>query len=168
MPQATYCEVTDLIFGNIPVPATAQKFVTQASDEIDSKIGFRYATPVVLSSSTEQRPALLLLKKIAIFLATGRCILAVGGASEESRIHQYGIYLIQQADQALKDIVDGKTILPGVELATPANSKSSGPMIANVDTASSVEAFNDVFGNPASNAITRPRVSPYLYPTYRG
>lgn len=170
--QVTYCEVTDLIFGNIPVPANAQKFVSQASDEMDSQIGLRYATPVVTSGSTEQRPTQLLLKRVAIFLATGRCILAVGSAGEDNGVHQYGLYLIQQAEKVLKEIVDGKVILPGVELSTSTPNKSSGPLIAQVDNASAVEAFVDVFGNPASNSITRPRADPrlgvYPYPSYRG
>ncbi|HWI68184.1 MAG TPA: hypothetical protein VNS88_07365, partial [Nitrospiraceae bacterium] len=71
-----YSEVTDLLTGNVPTPAylSPQKYVDDAADEIDSKIGFVYETPIDVtysSSNPVTRPVRLLLKRINNFLASG-------------------------------------------------------------------------------------------------
>jgi len=156
-----YCQLSDLLFGNIPVPTTAGQYLDQGAEEIDSVIGLKYATPVVASDNVEQRPARLLLKRINIWLSTGRCILAISGGGEDDQLHSYGLYLVLEATKALTAIADGTVILPGVPPATETEDRASGPAITNVDNASAVEAFSDVFGNPASNVITAVRPIPY-------
>lgn len=164
-----YCGVTDLIFGNIPVPESAPQYVAQAAEEIDSIIGLKYATPVVASDNAEQRPVRLLLKKLNIWLATGRCILAIAGAGEDDQNHAYGLYLVEQALAALQSISDGSVVLPGIDPATPTTNQSSGPMIHNEDSYSAVEGFRHTYGDPARQAIHNARhpVLPPYYPVYR-
>lgn len=154
MPETiTYCELVDLEWGNIPAPVNAQFWLNKGAEEIDGKIGFVYATPVMLDNSTEQRPAKLLLKRINAWLAMGRAILAIAAGAEDNQLHQLGKYYVDEATKALDSIVDGSVILPGVDPTTPTSDQQTGPMISNVDTASSVEAFNATFGNPAETAI---------------
>ncbi len=162
MATEPYCELADLLMGNIPVPSDAQKYIDQAADEIDSKIGMKYATPVVVDSSPESRPTTLLLKRINTWLATGRMILARDAGGEDDQLHQYGLYLVNEATAALNAIVDGSVTLPGATPVTPDDNLSSAPIISNVDNTSAVESFGEVFGNPASQALTAPRY-PWAY-----
>lgn len=165
--MATYCDVEDLLLGsNMPTPTGASKFVTQACDEIDSVIGFKYATPVVVDDSPESRPTTLLLKKIAIWLASGRLILAQANGAEDDQIQQYGRYLVEQALAALNAIGDGTIVLPGAPPATEGTTFPTGPQITNVDETSQVEDFTAVFGNPAQMVVTRqyvPSGFPYTW-----
>lgn len=162
-----YCELADLVLGNIPTPTDAEKYIIAAAEEIDSRIGLRYATPVVVADTIEERPTELLLKKINTFLATGRLILALAAGGEDVQLHQYGLYLVNQSLTAIEAIVSGSVVLPGATPATEGSSIQTGPQIFNVDDASSVEAFQEVFGNPASAAILRPRaITPWGNPPW--
>jgi hypothetical protein len=147
-----YCEDTDLLLGNIPLPAylSATKYITDAADEIDSKIGFVYTTPVVLSESDlELRPTRLLLKRINAHLATGRLIMAMDAGGEKDRLHAYGYSLVQEAVSALQGIVDGQIILEGaIPIASDAP-RVTAVIIKNVDPESQVEAFYDRVANPS-------------------
>lgn len=146
----TYCEVTDLILtGDVNVPSylDPQKFINDAADEIDSKIGFIYETPIVITgpSTTTPRPVRLLLKRLNIFIASGRLLLSAATGGEESEVHQYGLYLLQEAYKTLDAIADGTLQLPDTPPAQdddptiPANV----PLIANAESASMVDTFYD-------------------------
>jgi hypothetical protein len=162
MTTEPYCITSDLMLGNIPIPTDAQKYVDLAAEEIDSKIGFKYATPVVVGSSPEERPTTLLLKKINAWLASGRLIMAKDAGGEDDQLHQYGFYLVNEAMAALNAIVDGSVVLPGATPATPDDNLSSAPIISNVDASSAVEDFACVFGSPAQQVLAQPR---YPYAT---
>lgn len=155
--MAGYCATTDLLYGNIPLPTgiTAQKFVDDAAEEIDSYIGMTYLTPVDINASELARPVKLLLKRINSHLATGRLILAVTANGEDDRLHAYGASLVTESLATLQAISDGEVTLIG---AAPANADDvavTGPMIANVDAESNVEAFYGRIANPW-----------YAYPSY--
>lgn len=161
----TYSEVEDLILGNIPTPANAQKYVDDGADEIDGRIGFKYATPVVVGESAEERPVRLLLKRINNWLASGRLIMALDSGGEDDQLHQYGLYLVSEANKTLDMIASGEIVLPGVDPSSPTSEIVTGPQMTTGDAYSFVEGFGDVFGNPAAIAIERVRIPPvYPYP----
>lgn len=144
-----YSTTEDLILGNIPTPADAQKYVDLAANEIDGMLGMRYVTPI-----TSGVPAVgLLLGRVSTYLSTGRLVMALAAAGEDDQIHQYGLRLIQEATAILDGILSGSIILPGVAALNPDSIPSSAPRIVNVDNASAVEAFAGVFGNPAETVI---------------
>lgn len=154
----TYCEIADLDWGsNMPAPSNAQFWINKGAEEIDGKIGFAYATPVVLGNSSEQRPAMLLLKRINAWLAMGRAILSTAVGGEDDQLNQLGLYYVNEATKALDLIADGSIILPGVDPATASDDRQTGPMVTNVDEDSLVEEFDAVFGNPAKTALSIPR-----------
>lgn len=138
----SYSDVDDLMVGKIPLPQALdpQKFVDDATDEVDSYIGFTYVTPVDLT--VVDRPVRLLLKRIANMLATGRLIQAAAAGSENHSVHAYGRTLIQQAIDLLTQISDNKVILTSVPTVT-GGTTTTGPTIFNVDAESNVEAFYD-------------------------
>lgn len=160
-----YSEVADLLLGNIPTPSgtTPQKYVDDGADEIDARIGFKYATPIVVGESAEQRPVKLLLKKINNWLASGRLIMALDGGGEDDQLHQYALYLVTEANKALDAIVEGEIILPGVDPASPSSNIVTGPQMVVGDEYSLVEAYGAVFGDPAKIAVERTRI-PAVYP----
>jgi hypothetical protein len=136
-----YSEVGDLLFGSVPtVGQDLAAWVDRADEEIDAAIGNIYVTPVSFPSTTEARPGKLLVKKISSQLATGRAIMSMDAGSEESTLHQYGLYLIKEANASLKCIKDGDVILPGVQMISP-DDLTSAPKVYNVDSSSAVEDF---------------------------
>lgn len=164
--MSTYCETADLLLGNVPVPATAGKYVQDAADEMDSRLGLLYVTPIVLDESDPRtRPAALLLKRINSWLASGRLIMALDAGGEDDQLHKYAERLVSEALLALKMIVEREIVLPGAEPVNPVeDSGLTGPLATWGDDASVVEAYDSTFGNQASNAIQRDRVLPYLGP----
>lgn len=155
--STTYAELSDLDWGNIPAPDNAEFWLNSGAEEIDSKIGFLYATPVILGNSAEQRPARLLLKKINAWLAMGRAILSVAAGNEDDQLHQLGLYYVTEATGALDAIASGTVILPGVDPATATDDRQTGPMIANLEEDSLVESFAHQFGDPAKTVLAFPR-----------
>lgn len=149
--MSAYCMVTDLLTGNIPTPAAVdpQKFVQDAADEIDSQIGFVYRTPVdIADSSPVVRPVRLLLKRLNVFLATGRLILAVDGGGEDKQLHAYGLKLIEDALMSLSMIANGQINLEGAPKLPGQEKTVMGPLVSNADSESSVEAFYNRVANP--------------------
>lgn len=146
-----YCTEADLVLGDIPTPSylNVTKVIDDAADEIDSKIGYIYTTPVNVSSPGPlERPARLLLKRINAALATGRLILAVASPEEKSSLHAYGYNLVREANGAIRAIVDGEIVLEGATLENPPPADLGTVMITNVDSESQVEAFYDRIANP--------------------
>jgi hypothetical protein len=158
MPETlTYAQASDLDWGNIPAPANAEYWLQKGSDEIDSKIGFLYATPIVLGNSAEERPGRLLLRRINEWLAMGRAILSIDAGNEDDQLHQLGLYYVTEANNALAAIVNGSIVLTGATPASPTTDQQTGPMITNVDETSFVEDFRSAFGDPASTVLNTPR-----------
>lgn len=144
--MTTYCTVEDILTGDVRLPAglDKQKFVQDATDEIDSRIGLLYQTPIDVSdTSTVPRPVRLLLKRLAAHLATGRLILAQAAGGERSRVHAYGEMLIKEVCETLDKIQSGATPLLDVPLVDAGGNLGSLPLIANKDAESSVDAFYD-------------------------
>lgn len=149
--MAAYCLSTDLVLGGIPVPTgiDKDKIVADAADEIDSKIGMRYVTPIDVSgSSLVPRPVKLLLKRINVALASGRLILAADSNGEDQQLHAYGLSLISEANAALEAIASGEIILAGVDAAPEYSPVVSTPQIDNLDPESNVEAFYNRIAAP--------------------
>jgi hypothetical protein len=150
-----YSEETDLLTGNIPTPAylSPQKYINDAADEIDSKLGFIYKTPVDLATDAEHpvpRPVRLLLKRLNNFLATGRLLMAVDAGGERTQVHAYGKQLVDDALLTLNMIAEGKlelTDTPKLD-GTDGELKVTAPLISNLDAESNVEAFYDRIANP--------------------
>lgn len=150
--MATYSLSTDLLNGNIPIPTylDKEKYVQDAADEIDSKIGHLYNTPIDISEgSPVPRWTRLLLKRINNHLATGRLLMAADAGGEDDRLHAYGWSLVQEATEALKRIAAGEIRLDGA--AGPPNQSApaiSSIILLNTDPESNVEAFYDRVLNP--------------------
>jgi len=146
-----YCSPTDLLIGDIPVSGELNpaKYVQDAADEIDSKIGFLYTTPIpVDASSGTARPVVLLLKRINVHLASGRLILAATIPAENERLNAYGRSLVREAEDAIEAIASGQIILDGVLAGGFALPRKAVPLISNGDLESSVDAFYDRVVNP--------------------
>lgn len=152
----TYSATTDLLTGNIPVsgPVDPEKFVADAADEIDSRIGHIYKTPIDIADTPENpiaRPARLLLKRVSNFLASGRLMMAAAAGSQKLEVNAYAERLVNEALEALNQIATGDIQLTGAERVedVPGEGTSTGPQIHNLDAESNVEAFYNRIANPA-------------------
>lgn len=151
--MTTYCAVGDLLTGNIPLATYTDptKYVQDAADEIDSKIGFVYETPIdIVDPTPVPRPARLLLKRLNTFLATGRLLMAADAGGENDRLHAYGYSLVQEATVALDQIASGQIIIEGaVPINTGDDTQVTTIIVNNLDSESNVEAFYNRVANPA-------------------
>lgn len=157
----TYSKTEDLLTGDLPLSGgtDAPRYVQDASDEIDSKIGYVYQTPVDISDSSEiSRPARLLLKRIANFLASGRILMALHSQNQRLEVNAYAERLIKEATDALDAIVNGVIILDGALVVNPDGAPVTAPLINNLDPESNVEAFYDRIVMPPAPAVY---VTPY-------
>lgn len=156
--MAGYAAVGDLLTGNIPTPGylAPDKFVQDAADEIDSQLGFVYETPFDVSETSELvRPARLLLKRLNVFLASGRLLMAAAASGEDDNLHAYAKSLVDQALQTLEMIRTGEIVLEGaVEINPSTSDQPKGPMWYNPDPESAVDAFYGVV-NPPNAAGSR-------------
>ena len=157
--MAAYCTVADLLIGDIPTSGALDpaKYVQDAADEIDSKIGFVYTTPIpVDTASGTPRPVVLLLKRINAHLASGRLILAATIPAENERLNAYGRSLVREAEEAIQAIADGLIILDGIAPGGFALPAKPMPKILNGDAESAVDAFYDRVVNPNYTFTYRP------------
>ena len=154
MPDETvdaYCQPSDLLTGNIPTPAylSPAKYCVDAADEIDSKIGFIYETRVDISlGSPVAKPVCLLLKRLNVFLASGRLLMAAAAAQEDTQVHAYALSLIRDAEQTLAMIASGELPLTGATPIPGSAMPVNGPKISNGDVESMVDAFYNRTVNP--------------------
>lgn len=138
-----YCETTDLLISGIAMSpeVNVQSYVQDAADQIDSAIGFRYETPIDITvDSSVVRPAILLLKRINVLLASARLLMRLDYGNEGNRPNQLAMEWLKEAVDALKAIVDGKVDLEGAVLQQGVED-SSGPLIFNEDSDSLVATF---------------------------
>lgn len=157
--MTAYCTAADVLLGNVPVPASAGDYVQKAADEMDSMLGMRYVTPIVLNEGDPvQRPGFLLLQRINAWLASGRLLMALDAGGEDDQLHQYAKFLLEESMAALKALADGSTTLPGGVPVNPDSPYATGPQAAWADDTSPVEKYQDVFGNDAAIALNRTRL----------
>lgn len=107
-----YCTPEDLILDkNIPVPAGSDlsSYITIASTHIDTELRGRYPTPISVDQSKPGHPQdVALLRNIAAHLATGYFILAITSGRELTKIHEYGKWLIERAQEWIRQLRDGE------------------------------------------------------------
>lgn len=152
-----YCVTADLLIGDISTSAQLDpvKYVNDAADEIDSKIGFRYATPVpTTGADAAPRPVLLLLKRLNSHLASGRLILAATISANQEELNAYGASLVNDAQITLEAIASGEQRLPGAppnpDLAPTEDAPLLTPILMNnLDPVSQVESFYDAMTGPS-------------------
>jgi phage gp36-like protein len=108
--------------GSVITPAKLDAFISQASREIDGRIGVRFITPV-----TSGDGALEILKTICVWLVAPRVkeILEVKTASPDTSQAIRGGSTAKDARKMLDDIVEGKLLLDGASPRNAANGVSS-------------------------------------------
>lgn len=142
--MATYATPDSGLLGGIPVadPNQLSAYFQDAADEIDAAIGILYETPVTKSGGGGPLPrrVTLLLARINRYLASGRYILAVAAAGEDSGLHAYGRSLVADASAALKNIVTGSSELDALRIPDPGLGRR-GPRLVNAESKSNVDEF---------------------------
>jgi hypothetical protein len=145
-----YCTVDDLLLGDFQVGKRfdKQQFVDGAADEIDSKLGWLYETPLVAANGggfgALPRHQRLLVTGINLKLASGRLILATAIGGEDNSLHAYGNDLVKQATAELLLIANGDVSLdadrPGTGSPAP---DDRGPKLNNEDEESLLLGFTN-------------------------
>lgn len=147
-----YSEVSDLLLGDTIVGGgvSKQQFVDAAADEIDSKIGWLYVTPIAVDGDNYSNPVIpalprheaLLLKGINNKLASGRLIMTLDIAGEGTTLHAYGARLVKEAMDELHLIANGSVDLSAPRLVTPEQYFADrAPSLSNLDEESLLTPF---------------------------
>ena len=159
--MTAYSAVSDLLIDDLTVSASfpKQKYVDDAADEMNIKIGKRYDLPIDVNSLSQ--PSRLLLKRINNYLASGRIILRLAISSEQTKLHELGAAWVKEALDALCEIAEGKSDLvltDGSVLETdPYLDTQVGPKTTNVDDSSPTDSYYEYFD---------PSTWPTVYPPY--
>lgn len=151
-----YSAVGDLLLDGVLLATgfNKQKFVDDAAEEMDSKLGWLYALPIhpegmdpgeVGPTSWQDLPThqVILLKQINNRLASGRLILAIATPGEQTTLHAYGYHLVQQALADLMFLANGDLDMDA-EKATPSSAfESKAPAWQNPDSESLLLGFEE-------------------------
>lgn len=149
--MATYSEVTDLLVGDMTIGGGVDKdrFVQDATDEVNSRLGFVYVLPL------DPAPAehiTLMLKRCANLIATGRLILAVASGGEDTALHAYGESLLREGQNLLEAIACGQVDLGAAKV--PVHTDGNAPIITQADSVSAVDAFYSYVNGYSDPGIT--------------
>lgn len=153
----SYCEVEDLLIGDIILPANVkpERFIQSASDEIDAKLGWTYKTPLAPSEvpvgASEQEPEFkhlprherLLIISICARLASGRLIMTLDTAGEQTTLHAYGFRLVKEALDELHQVANGvvELVAAKADPSTLAGVGDVAPSVSNYDDESLLLGF---------------------------
>lgn len=151
-----YCKADDiskLLDDTVRQQGTSDASADSASNEIDSIIGFVYVTPIFNialpeSAQTVDRVVRLLLQKLASFIGAGRILMSMNQQGEDTSPNAYGLYLLQQAEDTLCMIKDGRLLLTGVPSVNPQLENGSRVVVSNIDPYSQVESFYNAMSRP--------------------
>lgn len=156
MTVIAYCTRDDLLLGNLQPPASSvlDAYVQDGADAIDTKLGFRYSTPIVIDPSVPGANASMkLLRRINVWLASGMYIAASSTSAEDIQLNAYAKMLLADANAALESIASGQQILPGAGGDESTDVVISGPIILNVDSTSGVEDFYKYVKDPCRSGF---------------
>ena len=166
-----YCTNADLLIEpGFPISGgetTKTKFVNLAAMEIDAILGERYVVPVPLATLPQHEKDLL--KIINIKRASGSLILSQANAGEDTALHQYGLWLINEAQMQLMAIANGDIDLqsPRVDqggepteggLPTDDDPDAYAPGGTHWDAISPIDAFEANFMGPYNVPVIVPWV----------
>lgn len=155
MTSTAYCKVEDLLLGDVTVGGNVnrQLYVDQAADEMDSKLGWIYVTPIDVDGEAAgpggtppavpvlPRHERLLLKSINAKIATGRLIMAVSINEEGSAVHAYALRLLKEGNDELLMIANGHVLLTAPRSETPVQEANRVPSVSNLDAESLLDPF---------------------------
>lgn len=163
-----YSTVDDLLIGDLMVSPKLDKnkFIAQAAEEMDAKLGFVYTLPLQAFPVSDPAPdpndwtALpihqnLLLKGINNKLASGRLILTLAVATEGSTLHAYGLRLVSEATTELLMIANMDIILDAKRLNASTTNPDRTPAVVNHDEESAVDMFESVM-RPGETSTWQP------------
>jgi hypothetical protein len=150
MARTTYCTESDLLLGEMVIASTIPitKFLEDGANEIDSRIGRVYTTPILLADLTENGKTILRMANAR--LTSGRLLMAQAQAAQDDSLHSYAMYLLDEANEIISAIETNRTSLDGATV-NPERVDTPAPSITNLDAASPIESFYAEFlGQPTS------------------
>jgi hypothetical protein len=135
----SYCEPGDLLFGDMTISAGNQvKWISAAEDEINQRLGVIYQLPPATPATGS---AALVLKRLAVLVATGRGMMAQPAAGEDNGVNAYGRYLLDDAEKIFCALIDGTLDLPGIDKLPELGSSGNAPSVIWEDSVAPVDAF---------------------------
>lgn len=155
-----YAASADLPLGQLstrlPTEVNINSYLNAAADHIDARLGHMYVTPFVVSGANSlPSHQVKLLKNINAKRAAGQIIMATTIATEDSLVHQYALWLIQEAEIELQAIQDGivklsappvdsdGVPLPDIDDPDDADAYARVPTAVNIDMYSATAAFEE-------------------------
>lgn len=145
-----YSEVADLLIGDLVLGAGVdpQKYIDLAAEQIDAKIGWVYELPLHPAGGVGTWQDLpeheqLLLKGINNGLASGSLLIALDQGGEQTTVHAYGLWLIQQAQADLMYLANGEIQISAELFDVPDTVPNRVPGVINYDEESLLLGFEN-------------------------
>lgn len=176
-----YSDPDDMLVGTdfaLPADDTLERFVRDAAQEIDSRLGFKYVIPLKFTrivggsvsyvdpeDSSTYTPSYLLVRRLSNFIASGRYLLAATSPEEQNSLHQYANKLLRDAEAILSQITSNRADLEIEELPSDDMDTPYGLLVKNRDKRSMVQEFEEQamnYNNPFLGAESTP--TPYRNP----
>lgn len=154
--STAYCTPADLLTGDLVIGQTVnrQEYVDRAAEEMDAKLGWLYATPILVDGdpghTPDPIPALprheaLLLKTINAKIATAWLIMSLSINEEGSMVHAYALRLLKEGNDELLLLANGDLTLHAPRVETdPIAIANRTPGVINVDSESLLDPFYNV------------------------
>lgn len=144
--SVVYCTDADVTFHfakvRLPPEIDMSDAISLGSDEMDGYLGYRYVIPIPVNPSDPSKNyGTQLLKTICSQLVAGRIMVSVAAGGEKSKTHDYGKYLIENAQEFLCKIKDGKLNISFAVENTDEGSRAQGPIMAAGDAFSMVDQY---------------------------
>lgn len=175
--RVLYSHQDDLLVGtNIALPALLSKeaFVRDAAREIDSRLGFRYRTPLKFMRTLpsgqriEVDPAdpethtatYLTIQRLSNNIASGRLLLALAAPGEDNTLNAYAMKLLRDAEGIFAQIDSGRLALELAPKEAASETRGSRLRVAGPDPFSRVEAYGNLRSPFAADAEPLPMDQP--------
>jgi|SRR6187431_2194660 len=129
-----------------PPNMTFDSLRESSANELDSKLGARYVTPIVASASDPvQQPTAYWLQNVSSMIAAGRFMLSTSAPGSQDTANNYGMYLLNMANAAISEVLTGQRDLVGIAEQGDTGQEFKGPAVINGDAYSQVDLYYDNF-----------------------
>ena len=159
--RVLYSHPDDLLVGtNIALPRmlSREAFVRDAAREIDSRLGFRYRTPLRFmrtlptgerievdpSDPSTHTPTFLTIQRLSNNIASGRLLLAIAAPGEDNTLNAYAMKLLRDAEGIFSQIDSGKIALELAPRDEVSETRGSRMRVAGPDPYSRVEGYSNL------------------------
>lgn len=137
-----YCTPEDIRLDDPPEGVVIERLIAAGAEYMDGYLGQVYQLPIVLDPQlSSHKGDHALLSRLNQYLAAAFYYRERTADKKSDEDHKYGRALYDEARQELSRISAGRTVIESAEPLHPEDGQPNGPLVANRDAGSFVDAF---------------------------